>query len=99
LPAPRSFNQHGGELADEADADVLAALNRAVPTASGHTGRLTSLGPLLNDIEARIVDEDANTLPVRGMGVIALVVLLRSAWTQVDRESLLRSSSNRIESS
>jgi len=34
--------------------------------------RLASLGPLLQGIETRIVDEDGNVLPSRGVGVIEL---------------------------
>ena len=54
------------------DADLLAALRRAVPSSKGNTRRLASLGPLLNDLEARIVDEDGALLPTRGVGVIQL---------------------------
>jgi fatty-acyl-CoA synthase len=68
-----SFSELGaGLVVDEVDADVLAVLHRAVPATSGNTRRLTSLGPLLNDIEARVVDEDANVLPARGVGLIEL---------------------------
>ncbi|ORV75452.1 fatty acyl-AMP ligase [Mycobacterium gastri] len=61
-----------GLVVDEVDADLLAALRRAVPAAKGNTRRLASLGPLLQGIEARIVDEDGNILPPRGVGVIEL---------------------------
>jgi fatty-acyl-CoA synthase len=68
-----SFSECGaGLVVDEVDADLLAALRRAVPAAKGNTRRLASLGPLLDDIEARIVDEDGNVLPNRGVGVIEL---------------------------
>lgn len=68
-----SFSQcNAGLVVDEVDADLLSALRRAVPATRGNTRRLASLGPLLNGIEARIVDEDGNTLPPRGVGVIQL---------------------------
>jgi fatty-acyl-CoA synthase len=68
-----SFSQCGaGLVVDEVDADLLAALRRAVPATKGNTRRLASLGPLLKDLEARIVDEDGNVLPSRGVGIIEL---------------------------
>jgi fatty-acyl-CoA synthase len=68
-----SFSPCGaGLIVDEVDADLLAALHRAVPATKGNTRRLASLGPLLDGIEARIVDEDGNVLPTRGVGVIEL---------------------------
>jgi fatty-acyl-CoA synthase len=54
-----SFSECGaGLVVDEVDTDLLAALRRAVPATKGNTRRLASLGPLLKDLEARIVDED-----------------------------------------
>ncbi len=68
-----SFSECGaGLVVDEVDADLLAALRRAVPAAKGNTRRLASLGPLLEGLEARIVDEDGNVLPARGVGIIEL---------------------------
>ena len=68
-----SFSECGaGLVVDEVDADLLAALRRAVPATKGNTRRLASLGPLLRDLEARIVDEDGIVLPTRGVGVIEL---------------------------
>lgn len=68
-----SFSEcNAGLVVDEVDADLLAALRRAVPATRGNTRRLASLGPLLQGIEARIVDEDGNVLPARGVGVIEL---------------------------
>lgn len=63
---------NAGLVVDEVDADLLAALRRAVPSSKGNTRRLASLGPLLHDLEIRIVDEDGNVLPTRGVGVIQL---------------------------
>ena len=57
----------------EADADgMLAALRRAVPATKGNTRRLASLGPLLQDLEARVIDERGNVMLPRGVGVIEL---------------------------
>jgi fatty-acyl-CoA synthase len=68
-----AFSECGaGLVVDEVDADLLAALRRAVPATKGNTRRLASLGPLLQGIEARIIDEDGNVLPKRGVGVIEL---------------------------
>ena len=68
-----SFSELGdGLVVDEVDADLLAALRRAVPATKGNTRRLASLGPLLQGIEARIVDENGDVLPMRGVGVIEL---------------------------
>ncbi|MCV7430792.1 fatty acyl-AMP ligase [Mycolicibacterium bacteremicum] len=63
---------NAGLVVDEVDADLLAALRRAVPASKGNTRRLASLGPLLRDLDARVVDEDGAVLPVRGVGVIQL---------------------------
>lgn len=68
-----SFSPCGeGLVVDEVDADLLAALRRAVPATKGNTKRLASLGPLLNDLEARVVDENGEVMPARGVGVIEL---------------------------
>jgi fatty-acyl-CoA synthase len=66
-----SFSECGGGLiVDEVDADILAVLHRAVPATTGNIRRLATLGPLLAGLEARVIDEDANELPTRGVGVI-----------------------------
>ncbi|MDQ1318956.1 MAG: fatty-acyl-CoA synthase [Actinomycetota bacterium] len=68
-----SFSEcNAGLVVDEVDADLLAALRQAVPASKGNTRRLATLGPLLRDLEARIVDEDGNIRPARGVGVIEL---------------------------
>jgi fatty-acyl-CoA synthase len=68
-----SFAECGaGLVVDEVDADLLAALRQAVPSSKGNTRRLASLGPLLEGLEARIVDEHGNLMPARGVGVIEL---------------------------
>ena len=68
-----SFSECGaGLVVDEVDADLLAALRRAIPATKGNTRRLATLGPLLQDLEARIVDEDGTVLPARGVGIIEL---------------------------
>jgi fatty-acyl-CoA synthase len=66
-----SFSEcRGGLIVDEVDADMLAVLHRAVPATTGNIRRLATLGPLLAGLEARVIDEDANELPTRGVGVI-----------------------------
>jgi len=68
-----SFSKcNAGLVVDEIDADLLAALRQAVPATKGNTRRLASLGPLLEGIEIRIVDEHGSSLPARGVGVIQL---------------------------
>ena len=69
-----SFSECGGGLeVDEVDADLMAALRRAIPASKGSkTARLACLGPLLAGLEARVVDEVGNLLPARGVGVIEL---------------------------
>ena len=68
-----SFSECGaGLVVDEVDADLLAALRRAVPSTKGNTRRLASLGPLLKDLEARVVDDTGEVMPARGVGVIEL---------------------------
>jgi fatty-acyl-CoA synthase len=68
-----SFSEcNAGLVVDEVDADLLAALRRAVPATRGNTRRLASLGPLLKDLEIRVVGEDGTILPSRGVGVIEL---------------------------
>src|SRR5277367_3271743 len=68
-----SFSEcNAGLVVDEVDADLLAALRRAVPATKGNTRRLATLGPLLTDLEARIIDDQGNVMPARGVGVIEL---------------------------
>jgi fatty-acyl-CoA synthase len=68
-----SFSDCGaGLVVDEVDTDLLAVLRRAVPSTTGNTTRLATLGPLLHDLEARIVDGLGNVLPSRAVGVIEL---------------------------
>ena len=66
-----SFSECGrGLMVDEVDADLLAALHRAVPASRGKTRRLASLGRPLKGLEVRIVDQDDRALPARSVGVI-----------------------------
>jgi fatty-acyl-CoA synthase len=66
-----SFTECGeGMVIDEVDADLLAVLHRAIPATKGRTRRLACVGPPLQGIEARIVDEDSRLLPARSVGVI-----------------------------
>jgi fatty-acyl-CoA synthase len=66
-----SFTECGrGLMVDEVDADLLALLHRAIPASRGKTRRLASVGRPLKGLEARIVDQDGDVLPTRGVGVI-----------------------------
>ncbi len=66
-----SFTECGrGLMVDEVDADLLAVLHLAVPASRGKTRRLASVGRPLKGLEARIVDQDGDVLPTRGVGVI-----------------------------
>lgn len=66
-----SFSALGAGLStDEVDADLLSAFDRAVPSTTGRTRRLTVLGPPLGDMAARVVSADAAVLPARAVGVI-----------------------------
>ncbi len=66
-----SFSDCGaGLVVDEVDADLLAVLHRAIPASRGKTRRLATLGRPLKGMEARVVDEDHNILPARGVGVL-----------------------------
>jgi fatty-acyl-CoA synthase len=68
-----SFSECGaGLVVDEVDTDLLAVLRRAVPSSSGNTTRLATLGPLLHGLEARIIGDLGNVLPSRAVGVIEL---------------------------
>ena len=68
-----SFSEcNAGLVVDEVDADLMAALRRAVPATKGNTRRLATLGPLLEGLEARIIDEQGNVMPTRGVGIIEL---------------------------
>jgi fatty-acyl-CoA synthase len=57
-------------VVDEVDHDLLATLRRAVPTSHGKTARLAMLGPLLDGLEARVIDEHGDLMPPRAVGVI-----------------------------
>jgi fatty-acyl-CoA synthase len=66
-----SFTDCGrGLMVDEVDADLLSLLHRAIPASRGKTRRLASVGRPLKGLEARIVGQDGDVLPTRGVGVI-----------------------------
>src|SRR3954470_6644331 len=66
-----SFSESGGGMViDEVDADLLAALGRAVPASRGNTRRLVSLGRVLKGLEIRVIAEDGSVLPHRAVGVL-----------------------------
>jgi fatty-acyl-CoA synthase len=66
-----SFSECGaGMVVDEVDAELFALLRRAVPATGGRTRRLACLGPLLQGLQARVVDEDGALVATRGVGLI-----------------------------
>lgn len=66
-----SFTRAGtGMAVDEVDADMLAALNRAVPVTQGRCRQLVRLGTPLRGLQVRVVGEDGAVLPSREVGVI-----------------------------
>jgi fatty-acyl-CoA synthase len=66
-----SFSESGaGMVIDEVDADLLAALHRAVPASRGNTRRLVSLGRVLKGLEIRVVGDDGSILGHRSVGVL-----------------------------
>ena len=68
-----SFSECGaGLVVDEVDADLLAALRRAVPATKGNTRRLASLGPLLQGPGGPHRRRGRQRDAARGVGVIEL---------------------------
>ncbi|MBB3035955.1 fatty acyl-AMP ligase [Hoyosella altamirensis] len=60
-----------GMTIDEVDADLLEAMFSAVPAQKGaNTRRLVTLGPLVPNLEGRVVDNEGNELRTRGVGTI-----------------------------
>ncbi|MCW4352015.1 fatty acyl-AMP ligase [Hoyosella sp. YIM 151337] len=60
-----------GMTIDEVDADLLEAMHTAVPAQKGaNTRRLVTLGPLVPNLEGRVVDNEGNELAARGVGTI-----------------------------
>jgi fatty-acyl-CoA synthase len=54
--------------ADEVDADLLSAFDRAVPAVTGRTRRLTCLGTPLGDMVARVVNPTRRSCPLARSG-------------------------------
>ncbi|QNG17885.1 fatty acyl-AMP ligase [Rhodococcus triatomae] len=59
-----------GQVLDRVDPDFLEAMNRAVASNKPNARPLATLGKLVDDLEGRVVDEDGDELPARGVGVI-----------------------------
>jgi len=57
---------------DRVDAEALEAKRRAVPAAGGPTRRFPKLGPPLQGIEVRVVDDDGRVLGEREVGILQL---------------------------
>ena len=82
-----SFSECGGGMVvDKVDADLLAALHRAIPATSGHTLQLVTLGRPLQGLEVRVVDQDgrhqlalAPPLPLPPLLPLVLALLAVSA--------------------
>ncbi|WP_278313339.1 fatty acyl-AMP ligase [Lolliginicoccus levis] len=59
-----------GMKVDVVDADLLEGMHNAVPATKGNLRRLVQLGPLVPNLEGRVVDADGTELPARGVGTI-----------------------------
>lgn len=59
-----------GLVVDVVDADLLEVMHTAVPATKGNLRTLATLGTLVPNLEARVVDAEHRTLPPRGVGVI-----------------------------
>ncbi|MFD4368367.1 fatty acyl-AMP ligase [Rhodococcus sp. NPDC058521] len=59
-----------GQVLDLVDPDFLEAMHRAVPSTKPNARRLATLGTLVPNLEGRVVDQDGQVLPDRGVGVI-----------------------------
>ncbi|MBD8506162.1 fatty acyl-AMP ligase [Hoyosella sp. G463] len=59
-----------GMKVDVVDADLLEGMHNAVPATKGNLRRLVQLGPLVPNLEGRVVDSDGTELPPRGVGTI-----------------------------
>ncbi|GGC68395.1 fatty acyl-AMP ligase [Hoyosella rhizosphaerae] len=59
-----------GMKVDTVDADLLEGVHSAVPTTKGNLRRLVQLGPLVPNLEGRVVDNEGNVLGTRAVGTI-----------------------------
>ncbi|KOS57062.1 MULTISPECIES: fatty acyl-AMP ligase [Rhodococcus] len=61
-----------GQILDLVDPDLLEAGGMAVPSTRSNARRLPTLGHLVPGLEGRVVGEDGQVLPPRGVGIIQL---------------------------
>lgn len=61
-----------GMVLDLVDPDLLEAGGMAVPSRRSNARRLPTLGTLVSGLEGRVVGEDGQELPQRGVGIIEL---------------------------
>ncbi|MGX6511220.1 fatty acyl-AMP ligase [Rhodococcus sp. SJ-2] len=61
-----------GQVLDAVDPDLLESGGMAVPSVHSNARRLPTLGHLVSGLEGRIVGNDGQELPTRGVGVIQL---------------------------
>ncbi|NLU62392.1 fatty acyl-AMP ligase [Rhodococcus sp. HNM0563] len=61
-----------GQVLDVVDPDLLESGGMAVPSVHSNARRLPTLGHLVSGLEGRVVGDDGQELPTRGVGVIQL---------------------------
>ncbi|MGX7729982.1 fatty acyl-AMP ligase [Rhodococcus sp. 2H158] len=61
-----------GQILDLVDPDLLEAGGMAVPSSRANARRLPTLGHLVPGLEGRVVGQDGEVLPPRGVGIIQL---------------------------
>ena len=59
-----------GQVLDVVDADLLEGMGSAVPATKGNLRSLATLGYMVDNLEGRVVDEEGQVLPPRGVGLI-----------------------------
>lgn len=59
-----------GQVLDWVDPDFLEAMSRAVPSTRPNARAMATLGRMVPDLEGRVVDDEGQILPARGVGVI-----------------------------
>lgn len=59
-----------GQVLDLVDPDLLEAMQRAVPSTRPNARKLATLGKMVPNLEGRVVDNEGEVLPTRGVGII-----------------------------
>ncbi|OUS92435.1 fatty acyl-AMP ligase [Rhodococcus sp. NCIMB 12038] len=59
-----------GQVLDRVDPDLLEAMQRAVPSHKPNARALATLGKMVPNLEGRVVDNEGELLPTRGVGII-----------------------------